>query len=90
MNEKTKHRVYEPPQARDLSAFGATGVGPLGVCGAGNYPYYNCLTGPDYFATCGGGGTVDTSFCNIGGYHADPQCSAGSVAATICKVGSHQ
>lgn len=90
MDKKIKQRVYEPPQARDLSAMSVAGGGPEGVCKQGDYPFYNCVAGPIYFASCAPGGTVDDSLCATGGYHTDPVCNFGASATTVCKSGAHQ
>jgi len=92
MNEKTNRRVYQPPQARDLSANSAAGgnIGPMGACKDGSYPYTNCVDGPGFLATCTTGTGVDTSSCGGGGYHLTPTCSFGTNAATICISGAHQ
>jgi hypothetical protein len=92
MNEKSNRRIYQPPQARDLSPYSAEGggIGPLGECASGSYPFYNCKTGTAYVGTCGGGSTHDTSLCVTGQFHQYPQCNNGHNAATICLSGSHQ
>jgi hypothetical protein len=90
MEKKNKRPVYVPPRAMDLTAFGATGTHPLGACKAGNYPYTNCVVGTVYVGSCFPGSTVDTSACSVGGYHAQPTCTVGAVAATICISGNHQ
>jgi hypothetical protein len=92
MNQKSDRRVYQPPQARDLSANSAAGghIGPMGACKSGVYPYNNCVAGPGFLATCGFGSGVDTSNCVGGGYHLTPSCSFGSNAATICLSGANQ
>lgn len=84
--------LYEPPEARDLSAPTASGdVGPLGSCVNGTYPYYSCVAGPDYFSTCSPtGATVDTSYCSGGSLHSRPACNHGGLATTDCWSGAHQ
>jgi len=92
MNDKTNRRVYQPPQARDLSAYSAAGgdVGPMGSCSGGPYPYFACSVGTSYASSCGGGAAVDTSNCSAGGNHAMPACNVGASALTACLSGSHQ
>ena len=91
MNEKSGRRLYEPPRARDLSAFSVSGQGPEGVCRSGAYPYYSCVAGPNFVGSCITGSTVDTSACLGGGYHTTPTCrNVGSNAATICVSGQAQ
>jgi hypothetical protein len=91
MKKKAKLRTYEPPQARDLSGSGATGIDPKGACKSGNYPYFNCVAGPTYNpGPCVAGATVDTSACTLGGYHTQSSCNFGAVAATVCISGAHQ
>ena len=90
MDENRARKVYITPRAQDLSAFGAEGVGPRGMCGNGPYPYNNCANGNGFYATCEPGATVDTSVCNSGMFHTYPTCNTGGVAATLCLSGSHQ
>jgi hypothetical protein len=90
MIKETKQRVYEPPQARDLSAYGAVGGNPEGACESGSYPYYNCSTGTIFGSGCVPGSFPDTSSCVFGGYHTRSQCNYGGSAAVICISGSHQ
>jgi len=90
MEKKNKQPVYVPPRAMDLTAFGATGTHPLGACKAGDYPYYDCVVGTVYNASCTPGSGVDTSACGGGGYHAQPSCTKGAVAATVCISGNNQ
>ena len=89
MKEREVRPLYAPPQARDLRGHSVSG-GPLGVCQAGPYPYYNCVTGPGYYPECNPGGTVDVSDCSVGGIHTYPACKGGGVAFTGCLSGAHQ
>ncbi|NIN95353.1 MAG: hypothetical protein GTO49_10320 [Anaerolineae bacterium] len=83
MTEKSMRRLYEPPLARDLSAFGVSGqIEPRGVCVPGAKPYEQCLFGPDPEG--------QNPPCEPGMFADDPACSPGSNAATICKSGSAQ
>jgi hypothetical protein len=88
--EEMKRRVYEPPQARDLSEVGVSGDDPNGYCQAGPFPYYDCVTGPSYSLNCATGSSKDTSFCGVGSFHTYPGCKSGLVAATLCLSGSGQ
>ena len=91
MTEKDKRRTYEPPRARDLSAFSVSGdVGPLGECIAGPTPYYNCVNGPSFAGPCNIGNNPDTSECATGSFHEYPACKAGGYAVTVCLSGSGQ
>jgi hypothetical protein len=74
-----KRLSYEPPQARDLSAFGVSGQGPLGFCEFGGYPY-----------VCAVGNTADM-YCDIGAeFGQTSPCLAGPLPATSdCVTGSN-
>lgn len=91
MTEKGVRRLYEPPQARDLSAFSVSGqVGPLGMCLPGPRPYYNCVEGGHFIGPCSPGTLPDTSSCVEGAFHTYPTCHGGSVASTTCISGANQ
>lgn len=91
MTKKSMRPLYEPPRARDLSAFSVSGQGPLGSCVAGTTPWYSCVAGPYFDAgPCVVGDMVDTSSCVAGGYHTRPSCDFGASAATICISGANQ
>jgi len=93
MKEKSKKFLYEPPFSKDLSNLSVNGQNnPQGECTGGQYPYYNCVDGPSYAATCGGGSNVDTAKteCSSGVYVTAPTCKTGGVAATICYSGANQ
>lgn len=91
MIKKTKN--YEPPFAKDISMNFAKGqVHPMGVCKSGGLPYYDCAVGPGIQPTCvGTGGAPDVSSCSpLGGYHTQPACRTGMIAATVCISGQGQ
>lgn len=88
MPEKKK-RPYSPPSITDLSKASAKGQ-TEGRCAAGPYPYYDCIAGPVYLSSCGGGGTVDVSECQFGGTHYYPACDTGDNAVTACLSGQNQ
>lgn len=91
MEKKIEKRLYEPPQAMDLSDIGVNGDSTDGNCSAGPFPYYDCVNGPLYSLECTPGSTVDTSVCQpMGLYHTAPGCKPGQVAATLCFSGSGQ
>lgn len=74
--------LYQPPRARDLSAFSASGLAPLGYCADGAAPYEKCVIGPfpeGYNPPCEAGFFPD-----------DPLCSTGTVASSICRSGAAQ
>lgn len=80
MTEKSMRRLYEPPLARDLSAFGVSGqIGPMGMCTDGT-----ALTSE--FCTAGPGPTGGVcSPTGIGpefGY-----CTLGDSAVEGCTTG---
>lgn len=82
MTEKNKRPVYEPPRARDLSAYsvsgGDDGPSPMGTCAYGAKPYTACLAGTTPFGgACSVGSLVDQQ----------PQCNAGSMASVTCWTG---
>ena len=81
MTDKDKRPTYEPPMARDLSAYSASGVGPApkGMCLSGTTPYSSCQVG-DIFQS---GGT-----CNPGNSPDEPKCTGGSMALVSCYAGS--
>lgn len=87
-----KKQIYESPRVINLSAFSASGqqVHPTGQCTGGPYPYTDCVAGPSFEATCGGGSAPDTSACNAGSFHSSPTCNPGANAATICMSGGSQ
>jgi hypothetical protein len=80
--------LYEPPQARDLSATGVTGqTEPLGICESGSIPYTLCKVGSDVAATCSEGLAVGN--CSTGtNVNVYPQCKAGSNAIVGCTTGT--
>jgi hypothetical protein len=91
MREEKLRRRYEPPLARDLSAFSVSGDrGPMGECIHGDYPYFQCSKGTAYISDCNPGTGVDTSHCSSGGVHTDPACNYGQYATTRCWSGAHQ
>ncbi len=71
--------LYKPPRARDLSAFSASGMVPLGNCSTGNVPYTGCDAGtiPNLTPDCSPGFEVGV----------DPQCRPGSWASSTCHSG---
>jgi hypothetical protein len=71
--------LYQPPRARDLSAFSASGMVPLGVCESGAKPFEECIIGPSPEGW--------NPPCETGGFALDPRCYPGSWAASVCKVG---
>jgi hypothetical protein len=75
-----KKQTYEPPVARDLSAFSASGQMPLGNCTDGGKPYETCQSG-----TSPSGGTC-TPQGNV--FPGDPACQGGSFALVQCASGS--
>ena len=82
MNNKNKHRTYEPPRVLNLSGLSVKGdhPGPLGTCVNGYYPYTGCSAGDGY--TPVGTGCVD------GSAPTEPKCSAfGSAANSACTGG---
>ena len=88
-----KKSLYKKPEIIELNAFSASGqqVHPTGECVGGSYPYYDCVTGPAFQATCGGGSTPDTSQdCSFGGYATVPTCRQGGSAVTVCLSGLAQ
>ena len=94
MKKKDKRPPYEPPLARDLSILSVRGDGPspLGVCTSGLNPWNECAAGtaapPPADCTVGdvvGGGGEP---CVDGGFASWPVCGDGSIAATVCAVGS--
>jgi hypothetical protein len=93
MKRKTKKLLYESPVSRDLSNLAVKGQEqPHGECTGGSYPYYNCVDGPSYRATCNAGSNVDTAkqSCAPGVYVTAPTCKEGAFAATICYSGANQ
>jgi hypothetical protein len=74
-----KRLKYEPPQARDLSAVGVSGQGPLGFCEFGPAPYV-CAVGDLAGMYCDPGLGFDpgTAPCNIGNLPGATDCLAGS------------
>ena len=92
MTKKRKKTNYEPPFAKDISMNFAKGqVHPMGVCKSGGLPYYSCAVGPGIQLPCTPGGTPDVSACSpVGGYHTQPACRTGMVAATVCISGQGQ
>lgn len=90
MTKKSKRVLYEPPRARDLSAFGVVGDGPQGECQVGPTPYYACTLGSGFVGECVAGTVPDTSACVTGGFHTFPACDRGNNAVTICFSGAGQ
>jgi len=88
--ENSELPLYQPPRARDLSAFSASGLVPLGLCDNGPFPYYDCVTGPVFAEECVGGSNVDTSECITGNIHTWSACKDGGAAITGCTSGSGQ
>ena len=71
--------LYQPPRARDLSAFSASGQVPLGVCENGPAPFEECIVGPSPSGS--------NPPCSGGEFALDPKCKVGSWAASVCKTG---
>ena len=71
--------LYQPPRARDLSAFSASGMVPLGQCMSGPLPYEECVNGTNPAGT--------NPDCDPGSFADWPKCTTGSVAAVICSAG---
>ena len=78
---------YEPPFAKDLSCWSASGQSgtgggeePLGTCSNGYYPYADCSAGTDVGGTsqCIAGPSPDSGDqCRPWGSQADSNCSGG-------------
>jgi hypothetical protein len=91
MNQK---RIYVPPQSVDLSDFSARGggVGPMGVCESGTFPWNGCNEGANFGpnqCTSGGKATIGNN-CNVGPTPntGTTQCAfTGSNASNTCHTG---
>ncbi len=75
-----KRLLYEPPRARDLSDFSASGQGPLGQCTNGGKPYESCVSGISPTL-----GTWDPTGSAFPG---NPSCQGGSFALVSCMSGT--
>jgi hypothetical protein len=75
-----KKQSYRPPKARNLSAMGAYGQFPLGICSSGYTPYPACSQG-DYVGVACDPGTAPGSGTECFSY--------GSTASNTCKGGTY-
>ncbi len=89
-------RMYKRPLSRNLSDLVASGggVGPLGVCTTGSFPWNGCSQGSAFGnpGNCNGGSSPTTgNNCQVG---TNPntgttQCyPSGSVAGNTCTTGN--
>lgn len=78
---KELRHAYEPPQARDLSAFSVSGQWPMAICQDGSSPIsFTCQDGPDPTQppSCSPNGLLPTY----------GRCSQGGNAVEGCFFGS--
>ena len=91
MKEKKARRAYEPPRARDLSAFSVSGQWPMGICEHGQSPItFTCQDGPNPTqpTACSPTGTLPTrGRCTQGG-NAVEGCFNGSGVNDCVSGGS--
>ena len=86
MEKKDKRPVYEPPRSTDLSAYSASGLGPMGICAAGPSPFDDCQIGLTFDpGPCGPGSGV--SGCFGGAMPEQVSCRDGSNALVGCIAG---
>jgi hypothetical protein len=79
--KKSERLLYEPPRARDLSAFGVSGqTGPMGICIPGTALTSQFCANGDVPA---GGECLPTGDSPHFGY-----CTLGDLAVEGCKTGS--
>jgi hypothetical protein len=82
MSAINERRLYQAPQAVDLSGLSATGDGIYGLCESGTNPStVTCQSGPSPYqnpASCFPTGNLP----NFG------RCGVGSAAMNICNTGS--
>lgn len=69
--KKSERLLYEPPRARDLSAFGVSGqIGPLGMCVDGSELTFEVCTPLGDFpggGVCSPNGLLpDIGYCDLG------------------------
>ncbi len=82
MTGKDTRPLYEPPRARDLSAFSVSGQEPLGVCETGISPVA-------FWCTDGSKPEQDPAACSPTGYSPERGgCASGAKASQGCTAGS--
>lgn len=83
MNKINKRKVYQTPQAVDLSGHGATGQDPMGWCNPGFSP-----APPSSYCRSGSSPTQADTCSPVGLGPTIAGCSVGSQAVQLCTVGS--